>query len=379
MENQKESLVVFIGKKFGCLQALDDGTEYLQAIDDKISDIKNGSDSATKNKAIEQLIKRKSVKHYKCRCEKCNKIRYYSEETLQKNPMYCYRPIFCTSKYSYSTKAQNANFRKMEKYKGDESVLLVDDRDAIHPADEYCDAWNKKKGNELKKKEAKENAIIAALPRRYAKNYNIEYAGKIYESLEILECVNDALESPPIPYYTQKHEKGYRDITVYKQYRCKCYLCGKEQLVTCDKFGIYPPTEYGYNAYNGYWSDVSCDCHKISSFQWIVNSILMKHNIKYKVEVEFEGLYGIDDKTPLRFDFGIYKNENLIALIECQGEQHFMPVEEFGGAKQFAIQQKNDERKRLYAKDNNIKIIELSYKKKKYDIIEKTLKAQGII
>lgn len=75
MENQKESLVVFIGKKFGCLQALDDGTEYLQAIDDKISDIKNGSDSATKNKAIEQLIKRKSVKHYKCRCEKCNKIR----------------------------------------------------------------------------------------------------------------------------------------------------------------------------------------------------------------------------------------------------------------------------------------------------------------
>ena len=63
------------------------------------------------------------------------------------------------------------------------------------------------------------------------------------------------------------------------------------------------------------------------------------------MEVEAEGVYGIDNETPLRFDFGIYKEEKLIALIECQGEQHFMPVEEFGGERRFAIQQRNDEEK----------------------------------
>ena len=88
---------------------------------------------------------------------------------------------------------------------------------------------------------------------------------------------------------------------------CKCFVCGKEKLVTCDKFGIYPPTEYGYRAYGGYWSAVSCDCHPISSFQWIVNDLLIKNGVDYKVEVEAEGVYGIDNETPLRFDFGIYK------------------------------------------------------------------------
>lgn len=114
-------------------------------------------------------------------------------------------------------------------------------------------------------------------------------------------------------------------------------------------------------------------------YQWIVNNLLIKNGVDYKVEVEAEGVYGIDNETPLRFDFGIYKGEKLIALIECQGEQHFMPVEEFGGKRRFVIQQRNDEEKRKYAKDKNIKLIEISYKKKKYESIEKILKENGII
>ena len=153
--------------------------------------------------------------------------------------------------------------------------------------------------------------------------------GRRYESLDVLECVNNSLESVPTPYYTQRHEKKYHDITIYKEYRCRCYLCGKEKLIKCDKFGIFPPTEYGYRAYGGYWSDVFCDCHAISSFQWIVTDILMKNGIDYRVEVSFDGVYGIDNETPLRFDFAIYKEGKVWALIECQGERHFMPVEEF--------------------------------------------------
>lgn len=36
-------------------------------------------------------------------------------------------------------------------------------------------------------------------------------------------------------------------------------------------------------------------------------------------------------------------------------------------------------RKEKYAKDKNIKLIEISYKKKKYESIEKILKENGII
>ena len=147
----------------------------------------------------------------------------------------------------------------------------------------------------------------------------------------------------------------------------------------CNQFGIYPPTDYGYRAYNGYWSEIHCDCHQISSFQWIVNDILFKHNIKYQVEVSVEGVYGVDNETPLRFDFGIYVENGIVAFIECQGEQHYKPVEKFGGERAFVIQQRNDEEKRKYAREKNIKLIEISYKEKKYETVEFILMSQHII
>ena len=150
-------------------------------------------------------------------------------------------------------------------------------------------------------------------------------------------------------------------------------------MVTCDKFGIFPPTEYGYRAHNGYWSAVSCECHKISSFQWIVNDILIKNRINYRVEVTVDGVYGIDNETPLRYDFAVYKQEKIVAFIECQGEQHYKPVTEFGGERRFAIQQRNDEEKRKYAKEHEIKLIEISYKNKKYEIVESILRNNHII
>ena len=287
--------------------------------------------------------------------------------------------LYCSTKITYSTRAQNSNFNRRNKYKDDESTCLLDDKDAIIPGDEYCDAWNEKRKKELIKRAEKDAHIIASIPRKKALNYEVDYVGLTYESLEVLECVNDALESVPIPYFTQRHQKKYRDIIVYRQYLCKCYLCGKEKLVTCDKFGIYPPADFGYRAYGGYWSAVYCDCHPISSFQWIVNDILLNHGIEYKVEVEGDGLYGIDDVTPLRFDFAVYKDGDVHSFIECQGEQHFKPVEAFGGESRFAVQLRNDEKKRQYAKEKGIKLIEISYKKKKYEAVESILREQGVI
>ena len=78
-----------------------------------------------------------------------------------------------------------------------EAVCLVDNKDKIVPATDYCDAWNEKRSKELIKLAEKDARTIATIPRKLAKNYNIDYVGRRYESLDVLECVNNSLESVP--------------------------------------------------------------------------------------------------------------------------------------------------------------------------------------
>lgn len=251
------------------------------------------------------------------------------------------------------------------------------------PSEEYCEYYNRYKIKQLKKSEDEYNLMISKLPRKYAENYNENYVGKTYESLQIIECTNENLESTPKPYYTQLSYNGKRkhwsSIVVYKEYRCKCKLCDKEQIITCDKFGIYPPTEYGYHAYYGYWSNVFCDCHSISSFQWIVCKILFDNKVDYEVEYSFDDLYGVSGRKLLRFDFAVKCNGDVKYLIECQGEQHYMPVEKYGGESQYKKQIENDELKRKYAEKHSIPLIEISYLDKNYDKINSILRSNSII
>lgn len=82
--------------------------------------------------------------------------------------------------------------------------------------------------------------------------------------------------------------------------------------------------------------------------------------IKYKKEVKFDAL---KDEDRLRFDFGIYnEQEQLIALIEFQGKQHFF--NENSGWNTLAHlekTQKHDSMKREFCKQNKIKLIEIPY------------------
>lgn len=381
------------GDKFGYLTVMDNGEEfnnsdYYQDILQKISELEkeiNSQTSATNNRPyffIQRLkleeLKKEQRRRYKCRCA-CGKIGYYSEGTLNQNPKYCYRPIRISSAHTYSVKAQNATYRKRKKYECDETVILVEDEKECMPSDRYCERWNKYKEKQLAKKEETYKEVVASIPRKYAKKYDVDFSGTINESLEIVECVDDKFESEPRAYFTQSHNKRYYDITVFKRYRCKCYLCGKEQMVTCDKFGIYPPTEYGYHAYNGYWSEVFCECHEISSFQWIVNKVLQESNINYRVEYSFPELYGIYGQKLLRYDFAVMDEDGkVVALIECQGEQHYKPIEEFGGENAFEIQKKNDALKRKYAEKAGIPLIEIPYQKKKIELVREIVSSLGI-
>ena len=82
--------------------------------------------------------------------------------------------------------------------------------------------------------------------------------------------------------------------------------------------------------------------------------IASKHQSKQKKFSELTGVNG----GLLSYDFYL-PNHNI--LIEFQGKQHYEPIDRFGGEKHFTTQCIHDERKREYAKTNQINLLEISY------------------
>lgn len=84
---------------------------------------------------------------------------------------------------------------------------------------------------------------------------------------------------------------------------------------------------------------------------------LSENNIDFRSHKTFSGLFGVGGKN-LSYDFYLPKNK---VLIEYQGQQHEEPVACFGGEDRFQIQQEHDSRKRQFAKDNDIDLLEIWY------------------
>ena len=80
----------------------------------------------------------------------------------------------------------------------------------------------------------------------------------------------------------------------------------------------------------------------------------------------------------LPFDFSVSKKESTQPdlLIEYDGEQHFEPIEWFGGAETFRRQQENDRIKNRYCEEKHIPLLRIPYWEKQNvaDIVVKTLK-----
>ena len=110
-------------------------------------------------------------------------------------------------------------------------------------------------------------------------------------------------------------------------------------------------------------ADTGVFCRECNSSQLDIKTkdILVKYNVKYNIQVEYNGLIGLGNGN-LSYDFYL-PDYNL--LIECQGEQHERFVKGFHKTKDdFKKQLEHDRRKREYAKKNNIDLLEIWY----YDI-----------
>lgn len=87
----------------------------------------------------------------------------------------------------------------------------------------------------------------------------------------------------------------------------------------------------------------------------LIRQWLNKYNISYEFQKIFKDCR---DVKPLPFDF--YLSDYNMA-IEYDGEQHYEPVEYFGGQKSFEYTQRHDKIKNEYCENNNIKLLRIPY------------------
>ena len=125
---------------------------------------------------------------------------------------------------------------------------------------------------------------------------------------------------------------------------CKCIVCNN----------LWNPFA------NSILKSTGCPFCEMTIGEQLIKSYLDNHNIEYDYEHTYSDLRGINNGL-LSYDFHIIEY-NL--LIEFQGIQHERQTEYFGGEKQFEVQQEHDKRKRQYAKNHNINLLEIWY----YDI-----------
>lgn len=139
-----------------------------------------------------------------------------------------------------------------------------------------------------------------------------------------------------------------RKINHRSSWLCKCD-CGETKIIS------------GNSLVSG--KTISCGCIN-SKGELKIKKFLDDNNIKYQQQKSFIGLKGTGNKC-LTYDFYL---PDYNVLIEYQGEQHYKPIEHFGGEEHYNRQIEHDKRKRQYAQNNNYLLIEISYLQNYNDI-----------
>ena len=87
-----------------------------------------------------------------------------------------------------------------------------------------------------------------------------------------------------------------------------------------------------------------------------------------------------ENNRPIHYDFAIFdKNNNVVYLIEYNGQQHYSAIEYFGGEDKFKQQQLRDSIKRNYCLSHKIPLIEIPYTELYNLNIQQQLQKKGVI
>ena len=124
----------------------------------------------------------------------------------------------------------------------------------------------------------------------------------------------------------------------------------------------------------------SCGCLRLellaqsgfsSKSESFVEAWLNENNFEYIKQVTFSGLYGVSGNL-LSYDFKVLIDDD-VYLIECQGAQHYKPVDFFGGRQVYGRQKVHDFRKRKFAENKGYYLLEINCSKYSERLIEKSL------
>ena len=131
--------------------------------------------------------------------------------------------------------------------------------------------------------------------------------------------------------------------------------------------------------YNGIYDGVDWTSYIYPTKKWkteeIITKTVMKHYKEHGVIAQHRPLW-LKSSYGGQMSYDIYISELKVA-IEYQGEQHFKPVDYFGGKESFEKVQKRDKEKQALSKEKGIKLIYINYWEEVTErlIIEKIEKA----
>ena len=116
---------------------------------------------------------------------------------------------------------------------------------------------------------------------------------------------------------------------------------------------------------NGWTRCTKCSM-SISTGEFHIKEWLTEKGYSFVHQQKFDDLRG-SRKMPLSYDFGVYRNGELVVLIEYDGGHHFHPIysryaTREAAEKSFEAIQRRDARKNDYAKRNGYGLIRLSAK-----------------
>jgi len=123
-------------------------------------------------------------------------------------------------------------------------------------------------------------------------------------------------------------------------------------ICTCGNYAYASSTDLKSN------KKQSCGCLQ-SKGEMLIAKYLTENNIKFQKQYNFKDLNTVRNGR-LKFDFGIMDdNNNLLYLIEFQGEQHYRSTSRNGFGDMQRLE--TDDLKREYCKENNISLYEIRY------------------
>ena len=260
---------------------------------------------------IEKAPSRAKHVYWKCKCECGNECEVSGESLRRKQPHSC---GICTSKEYI--KMQKKNYLIGKTF----GKLTVIER------------TNKSNGSGVIWKCQCECGNIKEVPTASLTTGKTKSCGCLKLESHLIDITNKKFGKLTALFFIQNESKWH----------CKCD-CGNE----CDIDS--------YNLRHGLTK--SCGCINYSIGEFNIEQILIKNNMVYKKE------YTESSLERRRFDFALFnKNNEIIRLIEFDGEQHFNQSRgTWQNHESLEIIQQRDENKNKWAAAHNIPLVRIPY------------------